>query len=186
MKKILAFAGSNASNSINRKLLEYAADQVRNAEITLIDLREFDAPIYSEELQQTNGFPQNIQQLRRLFDAHDAFMIASPEHNGMMPAFFKNIIDWISRMDGKIFQDKPVFLTSTAPGPGGGRNNLATMRAVVPHWGASAVYADFYLPAFHDAFDAKQNLITDLSEDERLKENVTAFENHLLQELVPA
>ena len=113
-------------------------------------------------------------------------MIASPEHNGMMPAFFKNIIDWISRMDGKIFQDKPVFLMSTAPGPGGGRNNLATMKSVVPHWGASEVFADFYLPAFYDAFDTEQNRITDLSADERLKESVAAFETHLLQEPVPA
>ena len=88
MKKILAFAGSNSSTSVNRKLVEHAASIAGTHEVTLIHLTDFDAPLFSEDLEKESGVPESIQKLKAVFEAHDAFMIASPEHNGMMPAFF--------------------------------------------------------------------------------------------------
>jgi chromate reductase len=179
MKKILAFAGSNSSTSVNRQLIEHAASKSADHEVTLLDLRDYDAPMFSEDLEKESGVPESIQKLKTVFEAHDAFMIASPEHNGMMPAFFKNLMDWLSRAGGKIFQEKPVLLMSTSPGPRGGQTNLANMKAVFPHWGATAVFADFSVGSFYQAFDPATGTFINPEDETRLLETVTAFETYL-------
>lgn len=179
MKKILAFAGSNSSTSANRKLIEHALSKTAGHTVTLIDLRDYDAPIFSEDLEKESGVPESIQKLKDVFDGHDAFMIASPEHNGMMPAFFKNIMDWLSRTGGKIFQDKPVLLMSASPGPRGGQTNLGNMKTLFPHWGASAVFADFYVGGFHQAYHDESREFTDPENELRLKQIVFDYETYL-------
>ena len=179
MKKILAFAGSNHSSSINRVLLEHAAGLLRQHPCTVIDLRDFEVPIFSQDLEEKYGIPDNIKRLRALFDEHDAFLIASPEHNGMIPAFFKNIMDWLSRMEGKIFQGKPVMLISTSPGPRGGMTNLQHMAGVIPYWGASAVFADFHLGKFYETYDSAEGAFNRPDDAQRLEDAVRAFEEGL-------
>lgn len=85
MKKILAFSGSNSSSSINQRLVHAAAKLVK--EIDVIDLRDYDAPIYSEDIEKTTGLPQNITQLYDLIQEYDSIILASPEHNGLPTAF---------------------------------------------------------------------------------------------------
>lgn len=179
MASILAFAGSNHSTSINRILLEHAVGMLRKPACTTIDLRDFDVPVLSQDLEEESGIPDGIKRLRSLFDEHDAFLIASPEHNSMMPAFFKNIMDWLSRMDGKIFQDKPVMLMSASPGPRGGKTNLKNMAAVIPYWGASAVFADFSLGRFYEAYDPAARAFRNPEDEQRLQHAVGTFEEHL-------
>jgi chromate reductase len=179
MKKILAFAGSNSSTSVNRQLVEHAASKSDKHEVTLIDLAHFDAPMFSEDLEEESGVPDSILKLKELFNEHDAFMIASPEHNGMMPAFFKNVMDWLSRTEGKIFQEKPVLLMSTSPGPRGGQTNLGNMKSVFPHWGATAVFADFSVGSFYQAFDSPTGTFTNSEDEARLQEAITAYETYL-------
>jgi chromate reductase len=179
MKKILAFAGSNSSTSVNRQLVEHAASKSSDHEVTLINLTDYDAPIFSEDLEKVSGVPESIQKLKAVFETHDAFMIASPEHNGMMPAFLKNMMDWLSRAGGKIFQEKPVLLMSTSPGPRGGQTNLENMKNVFPYWGASAVFADFSLGSFFQAYDAAAGTFTNPEDEVRLQEVVTAYETYL-------
>ncbi len=179
MKSILAFTGSNSSNSVNRKLLEMALANVKTLETTLIDLRNFPVPMYSMDIEEETGIPSEVHRLKKLFNKHDGFLISSPEHNGMMPAFFKNTMDWISRTEGKIFQGKPVMLMSTSPGPRGGATNLANMANLFPHWGASAVFADFSLGSFHQNFNPETGSFTNPEDDHRLHEAVGAFETHV-------
>jgi NAD(P)H-dependent FMN reductase len=179
MKKIMAFSGSNSSKSINRALLRHAAGLIEQHEVTMVDLRDFDVPVFSEDLEEATGIPSSIQKLRAVFDRHDAFMIASPEHNSMMPAFFKNIMDWISRLDGKIFQEKPVLLMSASPGGRGGQTNLANMQRIFPHWGASAVFGDFHLGRFYEVYDLPRAEFIDSEKEALLEKEVRAFEQFL-------
>jgi chromate reductase len=179
MKKIPAFAGSNSSTSVNHQLVKHASAKVGTHEVTLINLNDYDAPMFSEDLEKESGVPESIQNLKAVFETHDAFMIASPEHNGMMPAFFKNMMDWLSRAGGKIFQEKPVLLMSTSPGPRGGQTNLQNMKNVFPYWGATAVFADFSVGSFFQAYDAAAGTFTNPEDEARLQEAVTAYETYL-------
>ena len=49
MRRILAFAGSTSSTSINKKLAAYTAEQLENVLFDVLDLNDFKAPIYSSD-----------------------------------------------------------------------------------------------------------------------------------------
>lgn len=134
--KIIAFSGSNHSRSINQQLVGFAAGMIRDCEVEVLNLRNYDLPIYGLDLQRESGIPGEVQLLREKLLTADGFIVASPEHNGSIPAFFKNIIDWLSRIDQKIFNHKPVLLLSTSTGKRGGATNLATLEKLLPFWGA--------------------------------------------------
>ena len=150
MKKILAFAGSNHSKSINHQLLEFTASLFDDVQVELLDLRNWEVPMYSIDTDPDET-PEIITSLIDKIKDSEGFIIACPEHNGGTPAFFKNIIDWLSRRAKKVFEDKPAFLLSTSPGAGGGANNLRYLIGSLPYQGAE-VAANFSLPFFPNNF----------------------------------
>ena len=145
MKKILSFSGSFSADSINHQLVRYTSSLIKNTDFSIIRLSDFEAPIYRNELEMESGIPVNIKKLRLLFDEADAFIISTPEYNSSVPAGLKNTLDWLSRMEGKIFQDKPVLLMATSPGGRGGQTVLGHLSTVIPFWGAKLV-GTFSLP----------------------------------------
>ena len=175
MKKILGFSGSNSNKSINQALIRMAANQVDQHYITVIELRDYELPIYSPEIE-AKGFPEALLQFKAIFDSHDGYIIASPEHNGMIPALLKNTFDWLSRMvdskQGSMFCDKPVLLLSTSPGPRGGVTNLTNMAKVMPFWGANIINHHSF-GRFHDIC---QGEFLDEENGEILSKLVTDFQ----------
>lgn len=158
MNKILAFSGSNSSVSINQRLIKAVAKLVDG--IDIIDLRDYDAPIYSLDIEGATGLPKNIVKLYDVIQQYDSIVIASPEYNGLPTSFFKNILDWLSRNQGqKFLQDKKVILLSTSPGAYGGASALAKLKDVVPYWGATVV-GTHSMGNFFDNVDANNNLIS--------------------------
>lgn len=163
MKKIVAFSGSNNPDSINEKLVQSLINRYSEHDIRFIDLKKFDVPIYSQEIQ-SNGIPQQIQDLYRIFEESEGFIIASPEHNGLPSAFFKNIIDWLSVITQRFFNDKPVLLLSTSPGATGAKTHLGILAKLVPLWGG-ILKGTYSLGSFNENFDTSTNSI--LKEEER-------------------
>ena len=139
MKKIIAFSGSNHSMSINQQLITIVAQYVKQAEVEIIDLRDYEAPLYSIDNEKATGFPSSMTALFEKMSSADGFIVASPEHNGSFPAFFKNTIDWLSRMGRKVFNDKPVVFLTASPGGRGGASLLAHLLAIMPHQGAKVI-----------------------------------------------
>lgn len=138
MKKILAFSGSNSSTSINQQLVKIASTYAVNAEVEVIDLRDYEALIFGLDLEK-EGVPSAMVELKEKMHSVDGFIVSSPEHNGSMPAFLKNSLDWVSRQGGKIFNDKPVVFLSTSPGPRGGASVLKHLVEIMPYRGAKVV-----------------------------------------------
>jgi NAD(P)H-dependent FMN reductase len=150
MKTILAFSGSLSSDSINHRLIEHAAPLTEGVEVRIISLRDFPMPLYSRDIEQ-EVIPENVKELRALFDAADGFLVSVPEYNSSVPAGFKNAIDWLSRTGGRTFQDKPVLLMSATPGGRGGASVQEHLLKVMPFWGANVV-GSFSLPKFNENF----------------------------------
>ena len=174
MKKIIAFAGSNSSTSINRQLVLFASKKVKAGSVIPIELSAFDVELYSEDLEKESGIPSRIWQLHQLFSMADGFLISIPEHNGILPAFFKNIIDWLSRIDRNIFNGKPVMLLATSPGQYGGRYNLNIMRELFPKWGAQ-LSSTYSLGNFHDHFDLEKGAMISEDHESSLDEAISDF-----------
>lgn len=162
--KIVAFAASNSSTSINKKLVTHAAEVFQteidpHAEIEILDLNDFEMPIYSSDREDATGIPARAQEFYDKIGAADAVLVSYAEHNGGYTAAYKNIFDWTSRIGGKVFQGKPMVVTSTSPGPGGAASVLNTAVTSAGFFGADIV-ASFSIPSFHDAFDTEAGQLT--------------------------
>ena len=174
MKKILAFSGSNHSKSINQQLVSFTSSLIKGFEVKVLDIKDWDIPIYSIDMDPDQT-PDRITELIALIHEYDGFIISSPEHNGGTPAFFKNIIDWLSRRGKNVFDKKPVFLMSTSPGGGAGANHLKYLIHSLPYQGAT-VAATFSLPSFYD--NMKDNEMDD-NHLGQLKESIGEFKEAL-------
>ncbi len=157
MKKIIAFGASSSKTSINKLLAIYAANQFQNASVEVLDLNDFEMPIYSVDKEKDNGIPQLAQDFYAKIGSADLIVISFAEHNGAYSTAFKNIFDWASRINGKTFQEKPVLLLSTSPGPRGGSSVLEIAKNRFPFQGA-VVKGSFSLPSFNDNFDAEKGI----------------------------
>jgi NAD(P)H-dependent FMN reductase len=137
--KILAFAGSLREGSLNKKVVHVAADGARaaGAEVTVIDLRDFDMPIYNADIHQRDGFPEKATEFQQLLIDHDGILICSPEYNGSLPGGMKNAIDWASRLrePGQkmyaAFENKIAGIMTASPGSFGGLRALNHLRGIL-------------------------------------------------------
>ena len=176
MKKVIAFAGSNSKNSINKQLAEYAANQISNVEVEVLDLNDFELPLYGIDLENEHGIPDNAQLFLDKIKLSDGIVLSLAEHNGAYSTVFKNIFDWMSRIDGKLWSDKPMLLMATSPGGRGGATVLEIAKGRFPYMGGNIV-ADFSLPFFGNNFSDEG--IKDEELAQQLNEAVSKFENTL-------
>jgi len=163
MKKIVALGGSNSKKSINKELAQYTANQIVNSETIVADLNEFDLPLYGIDLENENGIPDNAIKLNALIEDADGIVVSMAEHNGSYTAAFKNAIDWLSRINQKVWKDKPMFLMAASPGARGGSSVLNTAIMAFPFFGGNIV-TDFSLPSFYDNFSKEGLKNADLNE----------------------
>lgn len=150
MKKILAFAGSNSQSSINKQLAVYAASQLKNTTFDVADLNDYSLPIFSLEIEK-EGFPKAAEDFNELLSDYDGFVVSLAEYNGSYSSVFKNLFDWVSRIDRKVFKEKPIMLMATSPGGRGGASVLETAAKSFPYMGANHI-TKFSLPSFYNNF----------------------------------
>ena len=176
MKKIITIAGSNSQKSINKSLLHYTSSLMENVEIIPIDLNDYVLPIYGVDFEDENGIPTATKRLSELLNKADGFIVALAEHNGMFTAVFKNTLDWLSRVNIKIWRDKPMLVMATSPGGKGGNAVLQTALTCFPYLGGKVV-ADFSLPSFFENFS--EGRISDAVLREELAQKIQVFTQHL-------
>lgn len=176
MKKIIAFAGSNSKESINKKLAVYAANRVDQVEVQVLDLNDFSLPIYGIDEEKENGIPLSaIAFLEHLHNA-DGIVLSLAEHNGNFSTAFKNLFDWMSRIQKNFWNQVPMLLLSTSPGANGAKSVLGIAKNGFPHMGGNIV-ADFSLPTFNNNFVEGQ--LVDASLQEQLDAALLEFKKHL-------
>ncbi|MDO6682679.1 MULTISPECIES: NADPH-dependent FMN reductase [unclassified Oceanobacter] len=156
--KILAFAATNSRQSINKQLVTHAAKQLQQttgAELEILDLNDFEMPIYSVDREQESGIPEPAQTFFKKVGEADAVLISFGEFNGSFSVAYKNVFDWASRIDQKVYQNKPVCVMATSPGPGGAQSVLAAAVGSAPYF-AMDVKAQLSVPSFYDNFDVEK------------------------------
>ena len=173
MKKIITLGASTSKKSINKILAEYTGEMVKNVELVKIDLNEFEMPLFSVDIEAEKGFPEAAIRLNEKFDNVDGFIISLAEHNGAYSAAFKNAFDWLSRIDGKVWKNKPMLLLSTSPGARGGRTLLHIALGRFPFNGAQIV-GSLSVPKFNDNF--KQGELVNESLKQSLLKNIDDFQ----------
>lgn len=173
MKNILAFAGSTSKASINKTFASYVAQQVKGVNTTVVDLNDYSLPLYSYDLENEKGIPKVAHAFSELISNADGIVMSLAEHNGFTTAAFKNLIDWLSRIDKNVWKNKATLLLSTSPGAHGGTNVMRLMKEMMPHLGGHVV-ADFSLASFYDNFSEEG--LKDVSLNSALRQSIAIFE----------
>ena len=150
-KKIIAFGASNSSKSINKALALYASEQLKNVDFELLDLNDFEMSIYSADRENESGIPDLAHQFKALVEGSDGILISFAEHNGAYSAAFKNIYDWVSRIESNVWGHRPMFLMATSPGGYGGKSVLAMAIARYERSNDKPI-CNFSLPSFYENF----------------------------------
>lgn len=105
--KILAFAASSNKASINRELVGYAARRLQSmyhdAQFEFVDLNDYEMPIYSVDREVTQGVHPSAKRFFERIGACDALVVSFAEYNGFVTSAWKNIFDWMSRIDMKVW-----------------------------------------------------------------------------------
>ena len=157
--KILALGASNSKNSINKKLAAYATTFFENAEINIIDLNDFEMPLFSVDKENTSGHPKEAHDFLTAINNADLLILSMAEHNGSYTVAFKNVLDWASRINGKVFQEKPMLLLSASTGGRGAKSVLDAAKTRFPLH-AAHIIETFSLPEFNKNFSESDGIIT--------------------------
>jgi NAD(P)H-dependent FMN reductase len=157
--KVIAFGASTSSTSINKALATYAASLIEGADIEVLDLTQFDVPLFSEDKEKEIGQAEGAKAFLDAIATADALVISYAEHNGHHPAAYKNLFDWATRIDREVFKGIPAVYLATSPGPGGAASVLAAATNSAPYFGGN-VKASISVPSFYDNFDLESGQLT--------------------------
>jgi len=176
MKKVIALGGSNSKNSINKTLAVHAANMLKDTDVKVLDLNEYELPLYGIDLENENGIPQDAHNLLKEIKEADGVVLSLAEHNGAYSTAFKNAYDWMSRVDGKLWSEKPMLLMATSPGARGGATVLEIAKGRFPYMGGNIV-SDLSFPSFFDNF--KEGVIADENLNKQLQNAVDKLQQAL-------
>lgn len=154
--RIIALAGSNSKNSINKRLSKYVSSLFEDANIDLLDLNNYEVELFSVDKEVEHGIPSKIEELAQLIDETDLLVLSLAEHNGTYSVAFKNVYDWLSRIPNrKSFGAKPILLMASSPG---GRGGLGVLEAAINRFprDGSKILDTFSLPNFNDNFHVNE------------------------------
>jgi chromate reductase, NAD(P)H dehydrogenase (quinone) len=175
-RKIVAFAGSNSIHSRNKKLVKFTLSYFDNCEIELLDLNDYEMPIFSVDREKNEGIPEKAKLFRKYMHEADAIVCSMAEHNRSYSVAFKNILDWCSRIDLNIFNKRPMLLMSTSTGGFGGGNVMNLAKSFFQRCGAEIIET-YSLPSFNDNF--KDEKISDSKLKKELEACISNFKESL-------
>jgi FMN reductase len=133
--KITAIGGSLEQNSSTSVFMNFSAAELRlkGAEVSVIDLRDFVLPLYSNYIEIGTKVGKALD-LLNLVRASDGLIFASPEYHGTVSAAFKNVIDYLEHLsidDPPYITGKPVALIAAAGAENSGAATISTMINIV-------------------------------------------------------
>lgn len=175
--KVLAFAATNHKASINKQLVTHAANLLvenKDADVEILDMNDYELPIYSIERHNENGMHPLAQQFFDKIGAADVVLISFAEHNGSYAAVYKNLFDWASRIDMQVYQNKPTVLLSTSPGPGGASSVLSGAVGSAKFF-AMDLRGQLSVPSFNENFDTEKGVLVNEELSAKLKEALAAL-----------
>ncbi|MEZ9230964.1 NADPH-dependent FMN reductase [Vibrio amylolyticus] len=172
--KVIAFGASTSSTSINKALATYSANLIEGAEVKVLNISDYNVPIFSEDKEKEIGQAEGAQAFLRDLSEADAFVISFAEHNGHYPAAYKNLFDWATRIDRSVFGEKPAVYLAASPGPGGAQTVLGAAVGSAPYFGGN-VKASVSVPSFYDNFDFETGSITDEGLADKIKQAVASL-----------
>lgn len=165
MRRIVLIAGTNSSSSINRTLLQYAASKLKSVSLFELLMSDYELPLYGIDYEKQRGIPSLAHKFKKEIRSCDGILIALAEHNGAYTVAFKNILDWVSRIEPDVWLKKPMLVMATSPGQRGAKGVLEMFYSRYS-LGNENLLGKFSLPTFSTNFEMDQNLLKEPYESE--------------------
>lgn len=170
--KVLAFGATNSKESINKKLVKYATTLTNSDNIEILDLNDYEMKIYSVDREKESGIPDEAKKLFNKIGSADLIIISFAEYNGSYTSAYKNIFDWMSRIDMKVFQNKKVIYLSTSGGQFGAASVLKSATDSIGYFAGNLV-GSMSLPSYYENFNEEKNEIINEEFNNKLKEIIS-------------
>ncbi|TCJ12664.1 NAD(P)H-dependent oxidoreductase [Flaviaesturariibacter flavus] len=152
MYNIVIISGSvrtgRKSHRVALYLKKYIADN-KLGNVEILDLYEYQFPLFSERLQYLQNQPDNVLQFAEKIKEADGVIVVTPEYNGGYPAAVKNAVDLLYAE----WKRKPVGISTVSAGSFGGSQvgtSLSFTFLKIGAWVAPAVYR---VPTVQNAYD---------------------------------
>ncbi len=146
---ILVIAGSARRDSHARRLARgcLAPLEAAGAQVNLIELADYPAPLYHGDLEAESGLPECIVRLQQQLAASDGLLVVSPEYNGSITPLLKNTLDWCSRPNPAdparsglaVYAGRAAALVGSSPGALGGLRALFHVRDILGYLGLQVI-----------------------------------------------
>jgi chromate reductase len=147
---VLAICGSPRAESYNKKLLNFALARlnVLGVKSSTIEITNDKLPVFYPGIPVSKETGEIVDDLRNKVRTCNGVIICTPQVNGSIPPFLKNIIDWTTMpFEGQcangVFKTKLVCLLGAAQGNSTCLGGLAHLATVFGHLG-SVVVPQFY------------------------------------------
>ncbi|MBK6883065.1 MAG: NAD(P)H-dependent oxidoreductase [Flavobacteriales bacterium] len=159
---MLHIALISASVRTDRKSHHVALHLKRSIEATdhtvdLLDLKEFDFPLFEERLKFMKEPTAKILDFAERLRKADGVIIVTPEYNGSFPASLKNVIDLLT----EDWKGKPVSLCTVSGGMFAGTQVMVEL--LFPLWKIKAwvLPSSMQVPKVQDAFGEDGSVLAD-------------------------
>ena len=173
MIQILGISGSLRQGSYNTALLR-AAQGLTGDDVHLDIATLHGIPLYDGDVEQREGLPPAVRELKERIVASHGVLLATPEYNNSIPGVFKNAFDWLSRPASdipRVFGGRPFAIIGATPG---GFGTVLAQNAWLPvlrtlgvrHWIAGRLLVS----RASQAFDEHDEL-----RDDAVREQLAAF-----------
>jgi NAD(P)H-dependent FMN reductase len=173
MTRILLVCGSQRRDSFNARLLAHLAGGLpAPCVLDTLAPEDVDLPLFDQDREAEPDLVERVATIHARFRKCHGIIVASPEYNGLLTPYLKNLIDWVSRLprvDRRFdspFVGRPVLLCSASTGSSGGAVAIPSARALFGYIGCVVIGDTICVPAaaqiwtdagyrFETAFEAR-------------------------------
>ena len=134
MLQIALIVGSTREHRLADRVAKWvaeAAQEMKEWSVTILDLKEFDLPVYHDETlpaaMHGSYSNEHVAKWSKAIHGADAFIFLTPEYNHSVPAALKNALDWLYPE----WADKPAGLIGYSSSPIGAARAIEHLRNIL-------------------------------------------------------
>lgn len=134
-----------------------ALQQSGQAEVTFIDIKDYELPVMEQRLKDMAQPPQSLLTISKAINTADGLVLVTPEYNGSYSGAFKNMIDYFT----KEYDKKPMAIAVASDGRLGGINASHHLQHLVLSIGGLPMPYFLLTPQVQEAYDAAGHPVTE-------------------------
>lgn len=159
MNNVISFGASSSKKSINKKLVTYIKDFFPKVNYEVLDLNDYEPPLFSVDRETELGYPEVIHNFLRKIEKADLLIISFAEHNGSYTAAYKSLFDWCTRINRELYKNKQMIILSASPGRKGANRVMALALDDIKRFGGQII-GHLSIPSFNHNFDHSLGKLT--------------------------